>query len=148
MLTQKVIRYIVWTAMAENWNKWFTPFEDQAEVIGPKGLILLILILTLEYFILSQWVPVLFLLIYFYHSLNTCSGYTRVWQQNLHLSDIWHSTFKVNPVQLRSVSEFVLKSLFLWVIRSPIRSDFHASAKATCYSVNIALLLFWTLTVA
>ena len=24
----------------ENWNKWFTPFEDQAEVIGPKGLIL------------------------------------------------------------------------------------------------------------
>ena len=51
-------------------------------------------------------------------------------------------------VQLRSFSEIVLNSPFLCMNGSPIRYDFRASAKATQYSVNIALRLFWTFSAA
>ena len=55
------------------------------------------------------------------------------------LSNIWRSTFEISAAQLRSVTKMPPKSPFLCANRSPIWYDLSADAKATRYTVNIAV---------
>ena len=55
-----------------------------------------------------------------------------------HLFDIWLSPLETGTAQFRFVAEIARKSSFSGV-RSPIRHDFRAGAKASRYSANIAL---------
>ena len=52
-----------------------------------------------------------------------------VWQCE-DLSDMLLSTLEIGSAQLRSITEIVPKSPFLWENRRPIQYDFHAGAKA------------------
>ena len=54
-------------------------------------------------------------------------------------SCIWLSTWEIGAAQLRSVTEIVPKSPFLYLNRSPIRYCFCASAEDSRYSVKKAL---------
>ena len=86
-------------------------------------------LLTPEYFLPSQWIPVLASV----YSLPVRSQYLFTLYLNMapNLSNMRYSIFEISAVQLPFVTEIAPKSLFLCENRSPIRYGFRSGVKAT-----------------
>ena len=68
---------IVWMVTEYNWKKSLTHIEDRAESVDREGLVNLIPVLTPEYLLPSQWIPVLPPI----YSLPLRSDCTKVWNR-------------------------------------------------------------------
>ena len=138
--TPKAIRYIVWTAMAQNWNKSFTHIEPQAcaWAVGREGCCELNPSLHSIYFRLSGLQPSL-LLIHLYCS-DTCSHCTIVRHRTY---AIWNAPFSrsARHIFLRCNRNRTEITPFVCVNGSPIRYQqygFRDGARASIlYSVSI-----------
>ena len=93
------------------------------------------------YFCLSR-LQSSFLLIYFHDSPNRCSHSTKVWHKNLF--NMWHSTFEISAVQLRSTTKIMPKSLFLCVTEALLGLLFMAAQfKHSLWSYRSELAWKW-----
>ena len=97
-------------------------------------------LLTPEYFLPSQWIPVLASV----YSLPVRSQYLFTLYLNMapNLSNMRCSIFEISAVQLRFVTEIALKSLFLCVNRSLIRYGFRSRARATVLDKTVEKIAF------
>ena len=69
-------------------NKSFTHIEHRVGTVCPESLVNKIPVLTPEYLLPSQWVPVIFLLlIYFPYGPDSFSHYTKVWHRTYPICD-------------------------------------------------------------
>ena len=97
-------------------------------------------LLTPEYFLPSQWIPVLAPV----YSLPVRSQYLFTLYLNMapNLSNMWCSIFEISAVQIRSVTEIALKSPFLCVNRSPSRYGFRSRERTTILDKTVEKIAF------
>ena len=97
-------------------------------------------LLTPEYFLPSQWIPVLASV----YSLPVGSQYLFTLYLNMapNLSNMRCSISEISAVQLCSVTEIAPKSLFLCVNRSLIRYGFRSRARATILDKTVEKIAF------
>ena len=133
---------MAWTAKA--WDKTFTHIKIASERLAKRVWYTpgSILIATPEYFLPSQWLPVIASCLFTPAIRNICSHYTKVRHRTYPICDAPLSRSAPRGAARRSVATLQKcgwKSQFLCVNRNPIRYGSRVGPNAIRYSVSWAL---------